>query len=149
MRCHVFFNDTATTEIYTLSLHDALPIFDTRLRARGLLEAASSSKLAQVLDGEERVRPATSKAAKLTTKSAAGDVVLAHVREQVEQMRSQDLPVRLDAPDAVHKMRVATRRLRSALTTFKPLFAGDVVRPLRSEERRVGKECRSRWSPYH
>jgi len=24
-----------------------------------------------------------------------------------------------------------------------------VVRLLRSEERRVGKECRSRWSPYH
>ena len=21
--------------------------------------------------------------------------------------------------------------------------------PMRSEERRVGKECRSRWSPYH
>src|SRR2546425_13378001 len=28
-----FFNDTATTEIYTLSLHDALPIFE-RLRLR-------------------------------------------------------------------------------------------------------------------
>mgnify|MGYP003593708355 CR=1 FL=1 len=25
-----FFNDTATTEIYTLSLHDALPIFLTK-----------------------------------------------------------------------------------------------------------------------
>src|SRR5262245_64428082 len=25
-----FFNDTATTEIYTLSLHDALPIFNER-----------------------------------------------------------------------------------------------------------------------
>ena len=25
-----FFNDTATTEIYTLSLHDALPIFLNR-----------------------------------------------------------------------------------------------------------------------
>src|SRR3712207_7830392 len=25
--CGFFFNDTATTEIYTLSLHDALPIF--------------------------------------------------------------------------------------------------------------------------
>jgi len=24
-----------------------------------------------------------------------------------------------------------------------------VVQVLRSEERRVGKECRSRWSPYH
>ena len=22
-------------------------------------------------------------------------------------------------------------------------------KPIRSEERRVGKECRSRWSPYH
>ena len=26
---------------------------------------------------------------------------------------------------------------------------GFVVRASRSEERRVGKECRSRWSPYH
>ena len=25
----------------------------------------------------------------------------------------------------------------------------DIGRPGRSEERRVGKECRSRWSPYH
>src|SRR3712207_8403162 len=25
-----FFNDTATTEIYTLSLHDALPIFEAK-----------------------------------------------------------------------------------------------------------------------
>src|SRR5256884_9144954 len=23
------------------------------------------------------------------------------------------------------------------------------IKPYRSEERRVGKECRSRWSPYH
>src|SRR2546427_8761009 len=30
-----FFNDTATTEIYTLSLHDALPIYD----AQGLRQA--------------------------------------------------------------------------------------------------------------
>src|SRR2546427_7053778 len=28
-----FFNDTATTEIYTLSLHDALPIFEARRAA--------------------------------------------------------------------------------------------------------------------
>src|ERR1051326_4470929 len=26
---------------------------------------------------------------------------------------------------------------------------GDALRSSRSEERRVGKECRSRWSPYH
>ena len=29
-----------------------------------------------------------------------------------------------------------------------PYRDGDFV-PDRSEERRVGKECRSRWSPYH
>src|SRR3712207_7698403 len=28
-----FFNDTATTEIYTLSLHDALPILEPLIRA--------------------------------------------------------------------------------------------------------------------
>src|SRR5690242_21053374 len=32
-----FFNDTATTEIYTLSLHDALPIYD-QLRALALAD---------------------------------------------------------------------------------------------------------------
>src|SRR3712207_7383364 len=31
--CYIFFfNDTATTEIYTLSLHDALPIFEAGAR---------------------------------------------------------------------------------------------------------------------
>src|SRR3712207_8011602 len=30
-----FFNDTATTEIYTLSLHDALPISDSNHEANG------------------------------------------------------------------------------------------------------------------
>src|SRR3712207_7464124 len=31
-----FFNDTATTEIYTLSLHDALPIFVDRIQRLGV-----------------------------------------------------------------------------------------------------------------
>src|SRR5439155_21436589 len=33
-----FFNDTATTEIYTLSLHDALPIYVTAAADFGALE---------------------------------------------------------------------------------------------------------------
>ena len=34
---------------------------------------------------------------------------------------------------------------------FGPIRTSDEppISPLRSEERRVGKECRSRWSPYH
>jgi len=37
-------------------------------------------------------------------------------------------------------------------TTFRPTKISDVMDMKtfeRSEERRVGKECRSRWSPYH
>src|SRR2546422_7673447 len=52
-----FFNDTATTEIYTLSLHDALPIYDERLKPAGQLlahgAALSGLDRAQVLVEDE------------------------------------------------------------------------------------------------
>src|SRR5690348_18356253 len=50
------------------------------------------------------------------------------------------------------------REFYAVSTEFDPSKAGQWVRdnvldklpsPARSEERRVGKECRSRWSPYH
>src|SRR3712207_7514268 len=37
----------------------------------------------------------------------------------------------------------------SASTTFIPGGNPTLAQATRSEERRVGKECRSRWSPYH
>src|SRR5256885_14850898 len=39
-----FFNDTATTEIYTLSLHDALPICRVARRSRRLVVKPPASK---------------------------------------------------------------------------------------------------------
>ena len=36
-----------------------------------------------------------------------------------------------------------------ALERICMLLDEDSFREIRSEERRVGKECRSRWSPYH
>src|SRR2546422_8906955 len=47
-----FFNDTATTEIYTLSLHDALPI---SFRDRGAIHVENLLKLSQ----DRRVLPET------------------------------------------------------------------------------------------
>src|SRR3712207_2464941 len=42
------------------------------------------------------------------------------------------------------------KRLRSNLRLIQRVAKeADVEIILRSEERRVGKECRSRWSPYH
>src|SRR5258708_33184726 len=43
----------------------------------------------------------------------------------------------------MRKANATTRTWRSATTGGKPWPV------IRSEERRVGKECRSRWSPYH
>src|SRR5258708_37547337 len=50
-----FFNDTATTEIYTLSLHDALPICTAgaRRRASGHAGALAASALARSERSEE------------------------------------------------------------------------------------------------
>src|SRR5436190_4823281 len=45
---YFFFNDTATTEIYTLSLHDALPIFGTIARCRRTSRRARVEALRRV-----------------------------------------------------------------------------------------------------
>src|SRR2546421_6862119 len=46
-----FFNDTATTEIYTLSLHDALPIFRPRAATRaGTAPAADCCYGRRIID---------------------------------------------------------------------------------------------------
>src|SRR3712207_9175238 len=44
--CFFFFNDTATTEIYTLSLHDALPIYPLAGLLRERLDEASPDLVA-------------------------------------------------------------------------------------------------------
>ena len=45
--------------------------------------------------------------------------------------------------------RAAAERAFSRLGEEVKLDTDRPARVLRSEERRVGKECRSRWSPYH
>src|SRR2546422_4432968 len=46
-----FFNDTATTEIYTLSLHDALPISSQKIGEEMYKKTASSGAGASGADG--------------------------------------------------------------------------------------------------
>src|ERR1039457_5689847 len=48
----------------------------------------------------------------------------------------------------LHGARSIERRFLPA-GFVRGLINSEVFRSLRSEERRVGKECRSRWSPYH
>ena len=105
-----------------------------RLLAAGAVEAASSSKVGRVLDASASTwwtAPATTVRRGVT----AGDAVKAHVAEQVAELLDRDPLVRRDEPDAVHRMRVATRRLRSALSTFRPLLDPDRTGPLREDLR--------------
>src|SRR2546428_11092096 len=45
-----FFNDTATTEIYTLSLHDALPICEISMK--DVFRSGDSSKKFKIAEGQ-------------------------------------------------------------------------------------------------
>src|SRR3712207_8189003 len=53
-----FFNDTATTEIYTLSLHDALPISAAEAASRSEPNAANASS-SRYCDRSRRSEPET------------------------------------------------------------------------------------------
>ncbi|HWS59038.1 MAG TPA: CYTH and CHAD domain-containing protein [Actinotalea sp.] len=102
------------------------------LLTHGARPAASQSKLARALaDGPAPAAPSGPP----RTWATAGDVVLAYLAAQVEEVVGRDPQVRLDLPDAVHRMRVAARRLRSTLDTYRRLLDADVVRHLRSELR--------------
>ena len=65
--------------------------------------------------------------------SPASQVVQARLRAQVDVIRRYDPLVRIDAPDAVHTMRVAVRRLRNALATCRPLLVREQTEPIREE----------------
>src|ERR1051325_162511 len=59
VRCLVFFNDTATTEIYTLSLHDALPIYVTIANSAALALAHVTKDTVPPGGGAIELDPAT------------------------------------------------------------------------------------------
>ncbi|MEV1043560.1 CYTH and CHAD domain-containing protein [Streptomyces sp. NPDC049916] len=125
---------TATwTEIEVELADDGDPAFldavEKRLRKAGVLPATSSSKLARALaetgPGDPPTRPREPR--------TAGDHVLAYVREQIRAIVALDPAVRRDLPDSVHRMRVATRRLRSAFTTYRTVLDREATGPLGAE----------------
>src|ERR1022692_2939510 len=86
----------------------------------------------------------------------SGDVIVARFA-----LLPADVIARESVPDDIDRIRAAVRQCAASadiliLTGGTGLGPRDVtpqaLLPMfdyRSEERRVGKECRSRWSPYH
>lgn len=108
---------------------------EKRLLRGGVTRSASSSKLAKVLEVERAAKPAP-----VGKSSSAAEVVLAHLRTQAAQLRTQDPLVRRDAPDSVHQIRVAARRMRSTLRAFGGVLDREKTKPLADELRWLGRE---------
>ncbi|GAA1808481.1 CYTH and CHAD domain-containing protein [Planosporangium flavigriseum] len=107
-----------------------LDAVDEVLRAAGARPARVASKLARALadrypDGRRR--------------SGNDQVLNAYLGKQRDAIVSNDPGVRRGDPDAVHAMRVATRRLRGTLRTFRPLLDADRAEPLREELKWLGQ----------
>ncbi|MER7515819.1 CYTH and CHAD domain-containing protein [Streptomyces sp. NPDC126499] len=106
-----------------------LDAVEKHLKKAGVHPTDSPSKLARAL-AETGGGPAPAPAPATGT---AGAAVLAYVREQIDAIVAYDPAVRRDLPDAVHKMRVATRRLRSAFKTYRKVLDRNVTDPIGDE----------------
>ena len=78
---------------------------------------------------------------------------VALIKELIPLVQNDDVDVALCVPDldilpCIEAVQGTNIGIGSQNMYFeeKGAFTGEIAR---SEERRVGKECRSRWSPYH
>ncbi|MCX5382452.1 CYTH and CHAD domain-containing protein [Streptomyces sp. NBC_00083] len=99
---------------------------DSRARADG---ASGGTGDASGASGEDR---ACGRAAE-PADGTAGAEVLRYLRRQRDVLVAHDPAVRRDLPDAVHRMRVATRRLRSAFRSYAKVVDRAVTDPLGDE----------------
>jgi CHAD domain-containing protein len=104
---------------------DDLETIERQLLAAGATPAAGPSKLARAL--ADRLPP--------PDQTPEISPVFTYARAQRDAIAAYDPGARRAEPEAVHKMRVATRRLRSTLKTFKESFPPELAS-------RVGPELR-------
>jgi CHAD domain-containing protein len=101
---------------------------ERRLDEAGIHRSDAPSKLARLLGPRIPRRPAPE-----GQRPTLAAVVVAYLREQVDALHALDPAVRRQAPDAIHQMRVALRRLRSALQTYRTIIPRDTTRELTAE----------------
>ncbi|MFC9617172.1 CHAD domain-containing protein [Streptomyces sp. NPDC056938] len=110
-----------------------LDAVEKRLREHGIARAQSSSKLARALDEMAPVPAGECDEAADLAPGSAGEQVLAYVREQIRVLTALDPAVRRDRPDSVHRMRVACRRLRSCLRSYRSVLDREVTDAIRGD----------------
>jgi CHAD domain-containing protein len=112
-----------------------------RLHESGARPSPSVSKLAHALQArlDAEPLPVLGPPNRYGPATAVG-VILGYLAVEVAHLQVNDPEVRVDRPDAVHQTRVASRRLRSALGTFRPLFDASRTDPIRDELKWLGTE---------
>ena len=83
------------------------------------------------------------------TKSKCKEKILKAAREK-QKITYEGIPIRLSADFSAETLQ-ARRQWHDIFKVMKGKNLQSIILypARRSEERRVGKECRSRWSPYH
>jgi CHAD domain-containing protein len=107
---------------------------DARLREFGARRSASTSKVGRLLEAS-----VAAPSPRRRKKPTAGDAVLDYLREQVGRLRAEDPRVRRDEPGAVHDLRVAARRARATLQSFRVVLDRDRTDRLVEELRWLGR----------
>ena len=83
---------------------------------------------------------------KLIRKGAEGDIFFTTWNSQEAILKSRK---KKDYRNSSLDYRLRKQRTIRESQIMSEVKEFGIRTPLRSEERRVGKECRSRWSPYH
>lgn len=119
-----------------------LDVVDKTLRKSGVDRAESPSKLARALAETAVGAPQLpdERAVETVARGTAGEAVLGYVAEQIRTLVKLDPAVRRDVPDSVHKMRVAARRLRSVLRSYRSVLDRKSTDPVRKELKWLGGE---------
>jgi CHAD domain-containing protein len=116
---------------------DACAALVHALVARGATPASTESKLRRALAGTGRILAPAGRPRTGAADPSAGEVFVAHVAALTDELTAEDHRVRLGQDDSVHRMRVASRRIRSALRTFAPILRTEELGEVRSGLRTV------------
>jgi CHAD domain-containing protein len=116
-----------------------LDLLERHLVDGGAAPSDVRSKLARALGDLAPAPAASPPSRKALARGSVGQLFLARVVEQRNELHRHDAGVRAGRPESVHKLRIAARRLRSALTTYKPILERSRAEALRDELRWLGQ----------
>src|SRR5256885_607464 len=105
----------------------------TVLRPAGAVGGEFVPKVVRALGPRATADPDPPPPSDVSAKDPARLAVQSVLRRYVRAFMANDQAVRRGAHDGVHQMRVAARRIRSALKTFRPLVDADWSAALREE----------------